>query len=540
MAHISKIYTMGPNHHPSVTFVRQISDVAVVESDRDNQAKQAGHLIYSSIHGDGSSSSLIPALQSSTDSYSGPMPPPAINPALNSSMERAGSLGQGRMSSVRRTFCLLVLFDLILMFILWVIYTQLIGDTGFKAFDKQVINYDFKTSLFDSVMLSASRFTLLLLAYALFRIQHWWMIALCTAASCAVLIAKIFIFDFEGTKSSNNPLSYCLIIISFVLAWAETWFLDFKVLPQEQKALERLRLHSTPNYGSIYVPIRPRSMVGDDMQSIITEDNNQFYSPVESPAESDTEEGTHAQGVGDRTSVYRSVPVSKVTTRQASQASINTLALEENDYIRLAKHSWEVLWTYYTSPESDWKLETGNNEMTGVVHSKKVKSVGKVFRLRGIVDMPAKELYEEMTFKPELQSAWNKAIKESRVLQVVDDHTDVLYNVAAEIAGGVITSRDFVSLRTWGQRDGVYIGSGMGVNHPDMPPQKNYVRGTNGAGGWVYRPCPGDASKTLFFWFMNTDIKGWFPQSLIDANMAKVLMDFIQDLRVHVKSITHS
>ena len=32
---------------------------------------------------------------------------------------------------------------------------------------------------------------------------------------------------------------YSLLIVSFVIAWVQTWFLDFKVIPQETKALER-------------------------------------------------------------------------------------------------------------------------------------------------------------------------------------------------------------------------------------------------------------------------------------------------------------
>ena len=45
--------------------------------------------------------------------------------------------------------------------------------------------------------------------------------------------------QFGGTASSRNPLSYCLLIISFVLAWVETWFMDFKVLPWERRELQR-------------------------------------------------------------------------------------------------------------------------------------------------------------------------------------------------------------------------------------------------------------------------------------------------------------
>lgn len=32
---------------------------------------------------------------------------------------------------------------------------------------------------------------------------------------------------------SQNAFGYVLSITSFVVAWLETWFLDFKVLPQE-------------------------------------------------------------------------------------------------------------------------------------------------------------------------------------------------------------------------------------------------------------------------------------------------------------------
>lgn len=32
---------------------------------------------------------------------------------------------------------------------------------------------------------------------------------------------------------SKGAFGYLLPIVSFVLAWLETWFLDFKVLPQE-------------------------------------------------------------------------------------------------------------------------------------------------------------------------------------------------------------------------------------------------------------------------------------------------------------------
>ena len=63
-----------------------------------------------------------------------------------------------------------------------------------------------------------------------------------------------------------------------------------------------------------------------------------------------------------------------------------------------------------------------------------------------------------------------------QLLQSIDDNTDVTYNIAAEAAGGLISARDFISLRHWTEREGVYLSIGVGCTHPDMPVQKKYVR----------------------------------------------------------------
>ena len=62
---------------------------------------------------------------------------------------------------------------------------------------------------------------------------------------------------------------------------------------------------------------------------------------------------------------------------------------------------------------------------------------------------------------------------------VIDDNTDISYNVAAGI-GGVVSSRDFVNLRHWGTREGVFLSAGEGVTHPDRPPNKKHVRWVEG------------------------------------------------------------
>ncbi|XP_064439504.1 stAR-related lipid transfer protein 3 isoform X6 [Mirounga angustirostris] len=145
------------------------------------------------------------------------------------------------ISDVRRTFCLFVTFDLLFISLLWII--ELNTNTGIqKNLEQEIIHYNFKTSFFDIFVLAFFRFSGLLLGYAVLQLRHWWMIApvfplsllpspgqVTTLVSSAFLIVKVILSELL----SKGAFGYLLPIVSFVLAWLETWFLDFKVLPQE-------------------------------------------------------------------------------------------------------------------------------------------------------------------------------------------------------------------------------------------------------------------------------------------------------------------
>ncbi|XP_044926285.1 stAR-related lipid transfer protein 3 isoform X2 [Mustela lutreola] len=132
------------------------------------------------------------------------------------------------ISDVRRTFCLFVTFDLLFISLLWII--ELNTNTGIrKNLEQEIIHYNFKTSFFDIFVLAFFRFSGLLLGYAVLRLRHWWVIAVTTLVSSAFLIVKVILSELL----SKGAFGYLLPIVSFVLAWLETWFLDFKVLPQE-------------------------------------------------------------------------------------------------------------------------------------------------------------------------------------------------------------------------------------------------------------------------------------------------------------------
>lgn len=175
------------------------------------------------------------------------------------------------ISDVRRTFCLFVTFDLLFITLLWIIELNVNGGIQ-KQLEKEVLYYDYHASFFDIFLLAVFRFAALLLAYAVWKLRHWWAIAITTAVCCAFLIVKVIL----SKLLSQGAFGYLLPIISFVLAWIETWLLDFKVLPQE--AEDQKRFQSLVDAAE-RAPLMGAGPVSD----------GQFYSPPESVADSDEE-----------------------------------------------------------------------------------------------------------------------------------------------------------------------------------------------------------------------------------------------------------
>ncbi|XP_073182281.1 stAR-related lipid transfer protein 3 isoform X4 [Lepidochelys kempii] len=175
------------------------------------------------------------------------------------------------ISDVRRTFCLFVTFDLLFVSLLWII--ELNTNNGIqKNLEIEIIEYQFKTSFFDIFVLAFFRFFVLLLGYALLKLRHWWVIAFTTLVSSAFLIVKVILSELLA----KGAFGYLLPIVSFVIAWLETWFLDFKVLSQEA---EEERWYLAAQAAASRGPLLYSGALSD----------GQFYSPPESFAGSDNE-----------------------------------------------------------------------------------------------------------------------------------------------------------------------------------------------------------------------------------------------------------
>ncbi|NXD18051.1 STAR3 protein, partial [Nothocercus nigrocapillus] len=367
------------------------------------------------------------------------------------------------ISDVRRTFCLFVTFDLLFISLLWII--ELNTKDGIqKNLRNEIIEYKFKTSFFDIFVLAFFRFSVLLLAYAILRLRHWWVIAVTTLVSSAFLIVKVILSELL----TKGAFGYLLPIVSFVIAWLETWFLDFKVLTQEA---EEERWYLAAQAAAARGPLLYPGALSD----------GQFYSPPESFAGSDEsdEEG----------------------------AARKALTAQEKEYVRQGKEAMEVV-DQILAQEENWKFEKNNaSEFGDVVYTFEIPFHGKTFILKAFLQCSAETVYQEVILQPEKMILWNRTVAACQILQRVEDNTVVSYDVATGAAGGVVSPRDFVNVRRIERRRDRYISSGISTTHSLKPPLSKYVRGENGPGGFIVLKCPSNPRVCTFIWILNTDLK---------------------------------
>ncbi|XP_045625227.1 stAR-related lipid transfer protein 3 isoform X2 [Procambarus clarkii] len=377
----------------------------------------------------------------------------------------------GRMSAVRRFFCLFVTFDFLFTSLFWAICV-LINKGEYKALVEEIIHYNIKSSIFDVVMVAASRFIILLLFYALLHINHWWMVAITTAGSCAFFICKSLMYKWNDKTS--YPFEVMLILLSFFIAWIEAWFIDFRVLPQEARAKSILEASNTCDQ-SESDPLLPQleRRVRDYLNNC-SDTVGDFYSPLDSPLGSDEEDENCSQ-----------------LSRKLSPQEIEI----QNTGFGALQRAWETIHS------SGWKLEKESSHGDNI-YSKEGPKGSRIYKLT-----------------------------------TLDSNTDVVYQVASEGPGGVVTARDFVSVRHWKKIGDSWVCAAVSVEYDDEPLQKKFVRGDNGPGCFVFHPADEAPKKCHFQWLLDTDLKGWIPQYVIDQTLTYAMTDFMSCLRSYIPTL---
>jgi len=111
---------------------------------------------------------------------------------------------------------------------------------------------------------------------------------------------------------------------------------------------------------------------------------------------------------------------------------------------------------------------------------------------------------------------WDPLLKESRVIETIDDQTEVIQMLYQTNMCLLKTSRDFCLLYHWRQTDnGGYILAARSVSHPKCPEEPGFIRGEVLESGYHIQPKNGNPSVSIVTYVTHVDLKG-IPSSIIN------------------------
>ncbi|XP_011495185.1 PREDICTED: stAR-related lipid transfer protein 3 [Ceratosolen solmsi marchali] len=424
-----------------------------------------------------------------------------------------GSLRYNNRTSNIRSFSIFVTFDFFFTVIMWLVCIVISGANVQAAFVQQIIHYHIKTSLFDIVVAAVLRFIILLLFYTICYMDHWCIVALSTSSTCAFLLSKVFLYDWS--QSSQPVFQVLLILTSFVLVWGEVWFLDRTANSLQSYRRDYCTDHMNPERTPL---LSPNYVIA----TAPIDNAGHFYTPMGSPDHSDNEDEVDQKR---RVSNPSTLPY--------------TLAMKPPQEMieEFNKRAPSLLSKCHNLIVSEnWKTDTVTSEGDIISYMTLPKLEKKIFKISGIVDFPAAKLLNYLYDNIESSTSWNKQVAESKKLYIINENTDLVYQATKTLGDGKISARDFVVLRHRGQYESYYVSSWVSVNW--LPTRKNFIRGENGIGCFATQSLANGATeKSQFVWLLNTNLKGWLPQKLVNISMSKTLVEFINALRYHIRTI---
>uniref|UniRef100_A0A1B6JLK7 START domain-containing protein n=1 Tax=Homalodisca liturata TaxID=320908 RepID=A0A1B6JLK7_9HEMI len=207
---------------------------------------------------------------------------------------------------------------------------------------------------------------------------------------------------------------------------------------------------------------------------------------------------------------------------------------EDVDYVSMGEQLLSDATTILDTGIWNFQRETEDGDQ---IFSRQLNNGNMVYRLTGVVNMPAENLLVIIYDGLGDYAKWNPSFIECRVLEKINDDTDISYTVSASGARGYVASRDFVSLRHWVLRDKTYIAASKSIDFPGAPSNPDYIRGLNGPGCMELRPLSSDPDKTEFRWLLNTKLNGWIPSYIADKAYKRFMTKYMVFLREYCKKI---
>ncbi|XP_006269715.1 stAR-related lipid transfer protein 6 isoform X1 [Alligator mississippiensis] len=190
----------------------------------------------------------------------------------------------------------------------------------------------------------------------------------------------------------------------------------------------------------------------------------------------------------------------------------------------------------YSQDTSGWRVIKVSKNVT--VSSKPSKEyAGHLYRGEGIIkEVPSKVI--PFMYLPEHRSKWDKALQSYRLLEKIDQDTGIYHSVTQSYGMGVISSRDFVDVvHIKPYAGGILTTNSVSVEYPECPPSPSCIRGHNNPCGYVCSPLPENPEHSKLVVFIQPELGGILPHSVVETALPTILINLITDTRAGLKAL---
>lgn len=188
----------------------------------------------------------------------------------------------------------------------------------------------------------------------------------------------------------------------------------------------------------------------------------------------------------------------------------------------------------YVEDKDGWKHAKKTDDVT-VWYKPSPHWNGALYKAEAVINADPETVFKYIEPTPDgPRGRWDKAVKGLEVLEKISEELSIVRTLTHSAFGGLISSRDFVDLCVTDRTDDYISTNASAVVYSKCPENPGQVRGTN-------HPCAiicykqKDPNQTLVASYIQTDLGGMLPKSLVENALPSNMCDFFECLKKVLK-----
>jgi hypothetical protein len=194
----------------------------------------------------------------------------------------------------------------------------------------------------------------------------------------------------------------------------------------------------------------------------------------------------------------------------------------------------------FRADNSDWKTAKESTE-ANVWYKTSTDWKGNIYKTEGILEADPETVFHYInpTTPDSPRNKWDKHIKERQILEQPQTNVFVMRTVTHGAVGGLVSARDFVDVVLVEKNDQFLATAAKSISYPDAPASSDCVRGTNYPSAIICGRIDGSPDKTLLTTYIQSDIGGMLPQSIVEQALPSSQLGFVAALTQALKEGGH-